>query len=157
MAEPLDPARVRLERLPPHAWLVLAILVLSLLYALIDVALVRPYLWPAGTGALVAADPASQWPLIARPPDLRQQAGRSTVVTVVAPDTPAARQGVAAGATVDEIAARGVTIDLRPAARLDTAAELAAWRARYWSGVSGPVTWRLQDGSGPRTITLERP
>src|SRR4051812_25788943 len=116
MADPLDPARVRLERLPAHAWAVIAILVLSLLYALLDVALVRPYLWPAGTGALVTADPASRWPLIARPPDIRQQAGQPVIVTDVAPGTPAAAQGLAPGSTLDQIVAGGIAVDLRPAA-----------------------------------------
>ena len=157
MADPLDPARIRLDRLPAHAWAVIAILVLSLFYALLDVALVRPYLWPAGTGALVTTDPASRWPLIARPPDIRLQAGRPVVVTDVAPGTPAAAQGVAPGATLDEIVARGSAIDLRPQARQDPATGIDVWRRRYWSGVSGPVTWTVRDAAGPRTVTLERP
>src|SRR4051812_22843120 len=116
MAAPLDPARVRLERLPAHAWVVIALLVLSLFYALIDVMLVRPYLWPAGTGALVSADPASRWPLIFRPPDVRQDVARPVVVTATEPGTPAAAQGVTPGVTLDAITADGATIDLRPSA-----------------------------------------
>src|SRR3954451_17762161 len=157
MTDPLDPPRVRLERLPAHAWAVIAILVLSVLYALIDVALVRPYLWPAGTGAVVSADPASRWPLVARPPDIRLQAGRSVVVTDVAPGTPAAVEGVTPGTTIEQIVAGGSAIDLRPHAHQDAASEMDAWRSRYWSDVSGPVTWTVRDAAGPRTLTLPRP
>ncbi|MEO7272207.1 MAG: serine/threonine-protein kinase [Vicinamibacterales bacterium] len=157
MTIPLEPARVRLERLPAHAWAVIAVLVLSLGYALLDVTRVRPYLWPAGTGAMVTADPASHWPLISRPPDLQQDVARLIVVTAVEPSTPAARHGVTPGATVDAITARGTAVDLRPSARLAPPAEIAAWRARYWSGVSGPVTWRLRDEAGAREVTIERP
>src|SRR6478672_12609567 len=97
MTDPRDPARIRLERLTAHAWAVIVILLLSVVYGLIDIALVRPYLWPAGTGALVTADPASRSPGIARPPDIRQQAGRAVVITEVAAGTPAAFQGLAPG------------------------------------------------------------
>ena len=146
MADPRDPARIRLERLPAHAWAVIAILLLSVLYGLIDVALVRPYLWPAGTGALVTADPASRWPLIARPPDIRQQAGRAVVITEVAPARPRAVQGLAPGSALEQIAAAGTVVDLRPRHAGDAAAGIDTWRSRYWSGVSGPVTWTVRDG-----------
>ena len=157
MADPRDPARIRLERLPAHAWAVIVILLLSVVYGLIDIALVRPYLWPAGTGALVTADPASRWPLIARPPDIRQQAGRAVAIGEVAPGTPAAFQGLTPGSALEQIAAAGTVVDLRPAALGDAAAAIDTWRSRYWSGVSGPVTWTVRDGGQLRSITLERP
>src|SRR3954452_23466660 len=103
MAASLDPAPVRLERLPPHAWVVIAVLILSFLYAIVDVTRVRPYLWPAGAGATVSADPASRWPLVARPPDLRGEGGEAARVTSVAAGSPAAAHGLAAGAIVTAI------------------------------------------------------
>src|SRR6478609_2428547 len=137
MADPRDPARIRLERLPAHAWAVIVILLLSVLYGLIDIALVRPYLWPAGTGALVTADPASRSPVIARPPDIRQQARRAVVITEVAAGTPAAFQGLAPGSALEQIAAAGTVVDLRASSLGDAAAGIDTWRSRYWSGVSG--------------------
>jgi hypothetical protein len=46
----------------------LACALLTLLYVGLEVCAVRPYLWPAGTGASIAADPATRIPLFARPP-----------------------------------------------------------------------------------------
>src|SRR5204863_602726 len=46
---------------------------------------------------------------------------------------------------------------LRPQAHQDPATEIDVWRSRYWSGVSGPVTWTVRDAAGPRTVTLDRP
>ena len=103
MADPAAPARVRLERMPAHAWGVAAVVLLSLVYALFEVSLVRPYLWPAGTGALLTSDPASRLPLIARPPDVRGQVARATVVTAVAPGSPAAKLGLTTGTTIADI------------------------------------------------------
>ena len=48
---------VRLERLPAFAWAVIAVVGLTVLYTVVQVVLVRPYLWPAGTGATLAGDP----------------------------------------------------------------------------------------------------
>ena len=61
---------VRLERLPAFAWAVIAVVGLSVLCTVVQVMLVRPYLWPAGTGATLAGDPTALLPLKARPPDV---------------------------------------------------------------------------------------
>jgi GAF domain-containing protein len=59
--------RVRLESIPRHAWLVGGVLVLSLLYAVIEVGRVRP--------RMAADHPAASLPgvLLTRPPDLSSQ------------------------------------------------------------------------------------
>jgi predicted Ser/Thr protein kinase len=160
MANPPVPDRVRLERLPAHSWAVIAVLILSLLYALFEVFLVRPYLWPAGTGALLASDPASRFPLIARPPDVRKQRGHAPAVLSVAADSPAASLGIRKDTEVAEVKRLARTVDLRAATQQGPAADLEAWRALYWLGVRGPVSWRVHDTTGDqgdREVKLDRP
>ena len=48
---PIDP--VKLERLPRAAWGIIGVLLLSVLYAILHIGFVRPFLWPAGAGALL--------------------------------------------------------------------------------------------------------
>ena len=88
MAPAPEPAR--LERLPAFAWAVIAVVALSVLYTVIQVALVRPYLWPAGTGATLAGDPTAHLPLKARPPDVAADFDLCRhAITRVAPGSPA--------------------------------------------------------------------
>src|SRR5512132_4163227 len=105
--------RAGLERLHAYAWGVLAIVVLSLIYACLQVGFVRPYLWPAGTGAAFVSDPGSALPLVARPPNVDAERGREAVVVRVAPGSPAAQAGLAPGDVVlsRRAAARGRTAD----------------------------------------------
>ena len=51
--------------------------------------LVRPYLWPAGTGATLAGDPTAQLPLKARPPDVAAYFTSPPEIARVAPGSPA--------------------------------------------------------------------
>ena len=37
----------------------MATVALTLVYAVLQISFVRPFLWPAGTGAAIAGDPAS--------------------------------------------------------------------------------------------------
>src|SRR5215217_3911388 len=97
MADPPVPARVRIERLPLHARGAIAVVVLTLIYVLIDTALVRPYLWPAGTGAATAFDPTSRRPVIARPPDVSRSRGQAILISAVVPGSQAAAYGLAEG------------------------------------------------------------
>ena len=60
----------RLERLPSFAWAIIGIVILSVIYTILQIALVRPYLWPAGAGALLAGDPTAHLPIKSRPPDV---------------------------------------------------------------------------------------
>ena len=121
----------------------------------------RPYLWPAGHGALIFGDPASRQPLITRPTE-RQflwapvdphapgvRAVRPGDVTAVAPFSPAATAGVDVGDRILRLTSPdGRTADFssddEPREGRDA---LRSWRLRYWLGVNGPVT---ADLSSPR-------
>jgi tRNA A-37 threonylcarbamoyl transferase component Bud32 len=154
-----SPEPVRLERLPPFAWLVIAVVSLTVAYTIMQVVLVRPYLWPAGPGATITGDPSSLFPIKARPPDVRTEFGPRPRISHVAPGTPAAAHGIAAGDRVLAIAGAGGADAVRFDTPLSQSVErLARWRAYYRLGVRGPVEWHLQPSSGPaRTVTLDRP
>ncbi len=92
-----SPEPTRLARLPPFAWLVIVIVALSATYAVVQVALVRPYLWPAGMGATMAGDPSAQLPLKARPPDVRTDFAPTPRITSVADGSPAEAEGLVPG------------------------------------------------------------
>ena len=152
--------RVALDRLPPHAWGVIAVIVLTIAYVIVQTWLVRPYLWPAGTGARLSGDPAATFPIVARPPEITDQhTGQLVIVIEILPDGPAARAGVATGTQVRSI--RGgheLAVDLDAASRLSARVRLDAWRQLYWLGVSGPVTWTIQTSKEPsREVALARP
>jgi hypothetical protein len=152
------PGRVRLDQLPRTAWGIIAVLALSVLYAILQIGFVRPYLWPAGTGARLADDPASRQPLMARPPDVRHELAGALEVLEVVPSSPASGQALVAG---DQVAAQR-TIEGRAAVAFasgDATAgrRLAIWRDMYGLGVSGAVAWDVVDRSGSRTVTMARP
>ena len=67
------------------------------LYTVIQVTLVRPYLWPAGTGATLAGDPTAHLPLKARPPNVVKDFISAPEITRVAPGSPADAAGIVAG------------------------------------------------------------
>jgi predicted Ser/Thr protein kinase len=152
MADPPVPVRVRLARLPAHAWTAGACVFLSLVYVMLEVA-VRPYLPPAGTGASIAADPAARVPLIARPPDLRTRPKHPGAVLAVAARSPADQLGVAPGSEVVEINGPGVRIDLRAGGSQPE--DIEAWRALYWLGVRGPRSWTVGHAAEQRVVTIE--
>jgi eukaryotic-like serine/threonine-protein kinase len=159
MAVPALTERARLERLPAFAWGVIAVVGLSLIYAAIQIFAVRPYLWPAGTGAVLAGDPAARVPLTARPPDIRVEFAKPPAVVRVSPGSPAAENDVAPGDRVERV--RRVS-DLASAtfdSRLTTdTGRLAAWRELYWTGVSGRVEWLVHGSNGSRrSVGLDRP
>ena len=156
---PPAPEPVRLERLPRFAWAIIAIVALSVLYTVIQVGLVRPYLWPAGTGATLAGDPTAHLPLKARPPNVVKNFTSAPEITRVAPGSPADGAGIVAGnrlrAGQRADGSRSVTFD----ERLSTAAgRVEVWRELYRVGVSGAVSWEVeaQDGA-TRRILLDRP
>jgi hypothetical protein len=156
----LSPAagRERLERLPPFAWGVVGILFLSIVYAVLQITMVRPYLWPAGAGFQLDGDPAARLPFMARPPEIARHFGRPLPVTEVAPLSPAAEAGIVPG---DAIVAMRRWTDGGPAVTFpetaDTAARLAAWKRLYWVGTTERVEVVLDGRAGSRTETLERP
>lgn len=67
--------RLGLAGLHGYTWVVVFVMALTLLYAGLQIAFVRPYLWPGGTGAAIAGDPSGAMPLIARPPDVETERG----------------------------------------------------------------------------------
>ena len=174
------PEPVRLERLPPFAWAVIALVILSVFCAILQISLVRPYLWPAGAGALLAGDPTAHLPIKARPPDVRADFAGPLTVVRVAPGSPAAAadpggglrvQGATPGARAKVIAGDRVTairwLNLTNAdtgmtafepAPADADQRLELWRRYYHAGTRGPVEWAVHPESGPpRMLTLDRP
>ena len=103
--------------------------------------LVRPYLWPAGTGATLAGDPTAQLPLKARPPDVAGYFTSPPEIARVAPGSPAdANQVVPRSTLLAQALAGDPQRTVRFDERLSTeAGRIAAWRDLYWVGVRGPV------------------
>src|SRR5688500_7153171 len=97
MAAPSPVERVSLERLPPWAWALGVLLAVSVGCAILQIGFVRPYLWPAGTGARVSGDPSSRIPLQARPADIRHELDGPARLLDVQPGSPAALNGLAPG------------------------------------------------------------
>jgi hypothetical protein len=151
MAPASDSAR--LERLPPFAWCVIAVVALSVLYTVADVGFVRPYLWPAGTGALLREDPASDIPLKARPPSFQTGHGGALTVSAVAPGSPADRAGIQPGDRVRAFR-RPEWPESVPLEAASVVERVGEWLPFYWSGVSGAIVWTI-DGRGE--VTLDRP
>ena len=171
----------RLERLPPFAWAIIAVVALAIIYTVLQVGFVRPYLWPAGAGALLAGDPTAHLPIKSRPPDVRTDFAGPLLVIRVAPGSPAAAPEPAGGVRVpgmppaaarakvvegDQVLAihrlntsddQNGTASFEPAPA-DVAQRLDAWRRFYRTGTRGPVEWLLHPESGsPRITTLPRP
>jgi eukaryotic-like serine/threonine-protein kinase len=157
MVTPPPAGRIRLEQLPRTAWAIIVVLVLSVNYAILQTGFVRPYLWPAGTGARLADDPAARLPLMARPPDIRGELTGPLEILEVAAGSPAADRGLRPGDRL--VAERGlegsesVTFGAAPSA----SERIGVWRDMYWLGVSGPVEWNVLQAGRPGVMTLARP
>jgi hypothetical protein len=150
--------RLGLEGLHAYMWGVMAIVALTLIYAVLQIGFVRPYLWPGGTGAAIAGDPTSVLPLRARPPNVAADVGRTASVTRVAKESPAANAGIRTGDVV--LSQERAGIGRADYSRLSTASpsqRLAAWRDTYRLGVRGDVAWTIQAAGGAvRSISLQR-
>ncbi len=154
---------VRLERLSPSFWGVLLVVALSTIYVVLQVATVRPYLWPAGHGLALEGDSTFAGAvdhilLLGRPPDITER--ELTTVRAIAPGSPAAHNGLEAGDEIAGLASprTGEAIDIdrmsSPASRID------AWRTAYRMGLRGPVTLTARRGVGSverREVELDRP
>ena len=150
--------RLGLEGLHAFTWIVIAAVALTLVYAALQIGFVRPFLWPAGTGAAIDGDPAAALPLRARPPAVDADRGRPAAVARVAEGSPAARAGIRQGDVVLSQVRAGIgRADLSALGGADPAARLAAWRDTYRLGVQGDITWTIRSGEDERTVTLERP
>jgi GAF domain-containing protein len=158
MAPASEPAR--LDRLPPFAWAVIAVVGLAVLYTILQILLVRPYLWPAGVGATLAGDPTTHLPLRARPPDVAENFTSPPEIVRVAEGSPADVSGIVGG---DRLRAQRSTEDPRRNVTFDDrlasdAGRVAVWRELYRAGVRGPVRWEVESRGGAlREVALDRP
>jgi tRNA A-37 threonylcarbamoyl transferase component Bud32/GAF domain-containing protein len=158
MAPSPEPARI--DRLPPFAWAVIAVVGLAVLYTILQVLLVRPYLWPAGAGLTVAGDPTAHLPIRARPPDVARNFTSPPEIVRVAEGSPADAGGLVAGERLRAQraignASRSVTFDDRLASE---AGRVAVWRELYRAGVTGPVQLDVESQDGAvREVALDRP
>ncbi|MEP6915648.1 MAG: GAF domain-containing protein, partial [Acidobacteriota bacterium] len=150
--------RLGLEGLHAYTWAVMALVGLSIAYAVLDLGFVRPFLWPAGTGAAIAGDPRSAVPLRARPAHVSAETGQDASVVLVAPRSPAEAAGMAVGDVLLSEARRGTEgVDLSRLASASPAERLAVWRAIYGQGVRGDVAWRIRAArGGERTERMPR-
>jgi hypothetical protein len=150
-------SRADLNALPRYAWGVAAVLVVSIVYAVLQVGMVRPYLWPAGAGAALAGDPSARFPLRARPPEIAREAGHPAIVASIAADSPASELGVRPGDRLIAVSDphTGRKLDFSKIDPANAARRLELWRDTYWLGVSGPVEWRIHGRPAP--LLLQRP
>ncbi|MCA1650829.1 MAG: serine/threonine protein kinase [Acidobacteria bacterium] len=162
MARAVRGNRISLEALPRYVWGVVAVIALSVVYAVLQIGVVRPHLWPAGDGIVLAGDPTvRQRPLIARPPDVVRHAGEPAHVVSIEPSSPAAQAPGGPVLPGDRVLALrrgdGAAVDLSHLDSTDSAGRLAAWRSTYWLGITDPLTWTLsREGVAPRVLTLPR-
>jgi len=151
--------RLGLEGLHGYMWGVIVVVALSFFYAVLQVGFVRPFLWPAGTGATIAGDPAAAFPLIARTPNVHADRGEAAIIARVASGTPAAGARLAPGDIVlaqeGPRPGRGADFSTLPTAT--PGQRLAAWRDAYRLGVSGPVRWTVESARGREIVDLPRP
>ncbi len=158
MALTTQQERLGLDGLHAYTWGVIGAIALTLLYAVLQVAFVRPFLWPAGTGAAIAGDPSAAMPLIARPPDVEAGRGRPATVERVSKQSPAERAGIRPGDVLLVEERPGVgRVDFSALPQATSSERLQIWRDRYELGVRGDVEWTVRStASGSRTVTLQR-
>jgi tRNA A-37 threonylcarbamoyl transferase component Bud32 len=161
-SEPTGPFPRRAWR----AWLTGSTVALSVVYLVLSVTVVRPYLAPAGRHGLeIAADPlyvgttAETRKIVARVPHIDPSATSATVARV-ARGSAAERAGVRAGDRLGRIfagAADGPAVnDLTRLDADDGGGELDAWRAAYRQGLRGTLTFEIRQGRVARA-ELPRP
>ena len=162
---------MRVDRFPLSFWITAAVVLLTVIYAVLQAGFVRPYLWPAGHGALIFGDPASRQPLITRPterqflgssPQTRTAGAQATLpgeITAVAPLSPAAATGVNVGDRIVRLTRPdGRAADFpSDTGNPDQRDALKNWRRLYWLGVRGPVTADIASAShANRRVELAR-
>jgi hypothetical protein len=138
----------------PGWWATALVVAFGIVHATLQISATRPFLPPAGGGAILAGDIIQSGPgagrlLLARPPVLdANTSSPAPVVGEVLPGSPAALAGIQKGDTL----LRSPTPTRAGASRLPRTADpqqaIAAWRDAYWLGVSGPVDVTLRDAQG---------
>ena len=151
--------RLGLDGLHIYTWVVVFVMAVTLLYAALQIAFVRPYLWPAGTGAAIAGDPSAALPLIARPPDIETERGQAATVQRVSTGSPAEEAGIRQGDVVLAEERSGVgRVDLGGLPQATPAQRLKVWRDTYQLGVRGDILWTVRSGAAvEHTVSLRRP
>jgi serine/threonine-protein kinase len=159
--------RVSIERLPRTAWVVAVVLGLSVIYLILQVLFVRPYLWPAGHGARLAGDSrfgggSDERPLLARPPAIDDHPIGGTIVRDVRPGSPAAAAGLRQGDTIlrQRNLRTGAEADLSELMMAEPAVQLQVWRDSYRLALDGELRATVErDERGTLAVidvTLER-
>lgn len=145
--------------------IVRVVLLLAAIVFVLQVAVVRPRLWPAGAGVVISGDTtlaslgeARRFAAL-RPPDVRAAAGRPATIAHVWPGGPADRAGVRPGMIVTGVRGpSGNAIDLAEGIPSDSGATLRLWRESWLLGPNDPVSLDLIDSAGQsKTVTLDRP
>ena len=140
-------------------------LVLAVVVFVVQAAVVRPRLWPAGAGLVISGGTvtASLGEARAfaalRPPEVRAAAGQPATIAFVWPGGLAQRAGVRPGQVVTAIRGpEGQVINLADGFPDDSAAILRLWRESWSLGPSGRVSLDLLDGEGrATTVDIDRP
>ena len=138
----------------PGWWATALVVAFGIVHTALQISATRPFLPPAGGGAILAGDIIQSGPgagrlLLARPPVLdAKPASPAPVVGEVLPGSPAALAGIQKGDTLLQVtnADTGRSVTFAPHA--DPQQAIAAWRDAYWVGVSGPVDVTLRDAQG---------
>jgi hypothetical protein len=157
--------RVTIERLPRAAWAVAIVLGLCVVYVVLQVAYVRPYLWPAGHGARLAGDSRfaggsdERTQLLARPPAIDDHPIGGTIVRDVLPGSPAAAAGLRQGDTIlrQTNLGTGATTDLSGLTMAEAPVQIAVWRDSYRVALHGDLKVLVERADGASVeLTLAR-
>lgn len=139
-------------------------LFLAVIVFVMQAAVVRPRLWPAGAGLVISGDTVlaslGEARIFAalRPPDVRSASGQPATIARVWPGGPADRAGVRPGMIVTAIRGpAGQVIDLADGIPSGSDEILRLWRESWSLGPSGRVSLDLVDAGGrPATVDLDR-
>ncbi len=122
------------------------VVALAAIYVVLQVGYVRPHLFPAGAGALIAGE--SEATRLGRPPMLGEGA---ITVRLVLDGSPADTAGLREGDVIlEELNVRTrERLDLRSFARVSAADKLRAWRNAYKLGMRDPLALTVLRPSMP--------
>jgi hypothetical protein len=133
---------------------------------IVQVSLVRPYLYPAGAGLTLSGDAimnelAEPPPVgFAHLPNVAAAMGRPVTITNIWPGSPADRAGLQVGMLVTGIRhASGGRVDWGETLPADAVGTMRVWAQTYRMSPTNQVTLTVVDrpGAPPREVTLDRP
>jgi tRNA A-37 threonylcarbamoyl transferase component Bud32 len=161
----LPERKFRPAPMPRSSVIAVVSVALAAVYLVVQVGYVRPHLWPAGHGALVAGDArftggsTSQALLLGRPPQIDPEPVNAITVREVLPGSTAEASGLRPGDVIVEqhdMRTRA-RIDLRHFRSMDTAGQLRVWREAYRMGVRDPLELTVRRDEGEQRIVVTRP